>query len=200
MYLNNMILNGDEIIQYQKEGKIGITPWDEKKVGTNSYDVILSPKLKLYKRECLIKTPEDGFQLLGGNKAVYAALDPRKPNPTEDMEIPEKGFKLCAGQFVLGSTEEYCENNANDIVPMIEGRSSIARLGLSIHVTAGFGDVGFCGKWTLEIIAAVDIILYPYMPIGQLYWIRTTPTERRYKGKYQGQKQVTESRLNQESF
>jgi dCTP deaminase len=178
-----MILNGDEIIQCYSEGKILITPWDEKRVGTNSYDVVLHPVLRRYTHH---------------NRGV--PLNPREKNETEEIIIPTDGYKLCAGKFVLGCTDEYCENKANDIVPMIEGRSSVARLGLSIHVTAGFGDVGFCGRWTLEIIAAEDIIIYPRMPIGQLYWIRTNKTTRAYKGKYLGQLAATESRLNQEKF
>lgn len=178
-----MILNGDEILEYHANGKIAITPWDEKRVGTNSYDVVLSPKLKRYT-----------------HYGHGVALDPRQSNPVEEFDIPSNGFLLRASQFVLGATNEYCENLTNDLVPMIEGRSSIARLGLTIHSSAGYGDVGFCGNWTLEITAAEDIIIYQYMPIGQLYWVRTTPTERKYKGKYQGQMQVTESRLNQEKF
>jgi dCTP deaminase len=77
---------------------------------------------------------------------------------------------------------------------MIEGRSSIARLGLTIHITAGFGDVGFCGKWTLELTAAQSIMIYPRMPIGQLYWIWTSKTTRKYKGKYQDQKETMASK------
>lgn len=178
-----MIVNGDEIIKYHAEGMIGIDPWNESRVGTNSYDVVLNKTIKRYTH-------------FGRD----VPLNPRDKNPVEDLIIPESGYKLCAGKFVLGSTYEYCENHSDHLVPMIEGRSSIARLGLSIHVTAGFGDVGFCGRWTLEIVAAEDIIIFPHMPIGQLYWIKTASTTRRYSGKYLGQKDTTESRLSQEKF
>ena len=171
------ILNGDEIIQAYKDGKIVIDPWDEKKVGANSYDVTLLPKLKVYNR---------------------VILDPRVKNPTRDIEIPEKGYLLKKGDFYLGSTLEYNANKSNDIVPMLEGRSSVARLGLTIHITAGFGDIGFCGRWTLEIVPAMDIWVYPGMPIGQLYWVRTNPTDRCYKGKYQDQKDIIASKLHME--
>ena len=169
-----MILNGDEIIEAQKTGKIRIDPWDEKKVGSNSYDVCLLPTLKYYSSNI---------------------VDPRIQNQTNEIAITEKGLLLEAGKFFLGSTNEYNFNYANDLVPMLEGRSSIARLGLTIHVTAGFGDLGFCGRWTLEIIPAIDIIVYPYMPIGQLYWLRTNKTHRHYHGKYQNQEFVQESKL-----
>jgi dCTP deaminase len=169
-----MILNGDEIIEAHNTGKIKIDPWDEKKVGTNSYDVTLLPTLKYYR---------------------YGTLDPRTKNLIVEMTIPETGLLLEKGTFWLGSTYEYNSNISNDLVPMLEGRSSVARLGLTIHVTAGFGDIGFCGRWTLELIPAVSIVVYPYMPIGQLYWIRTRPTTRQYHGKYQNQTEVQESKL-----
>ena len=169
-----MILNGDEIRGAILNGSIKIDPFDEKKVGTNSYDVTLLPTLKYYR---------SGY------------LDPRTNNLVVEMAIPETGLLLEKGTFWLGSTFEYNSNIANDLVPMLEGRSSVARLGLTIHVTAGFGDVGFCGRWTLELIPAVSIVVYPYMPIGQLYWIRTSPTHLRYHGKYQNQTEVQESKL-----
>ena len=173
-----MILNGDEIIEAYRSGRIEIDPWDEKRVGTNSYDVVLLPILKYYQS---------------------AYVDPRIKNNIIEMTIPETGLLLEKGTFWLGSTFEYNSNVANDLVPMLEGRSSIARLGLAIHVTAGFGDLGFCGRWTLELIPAVSIVVYPYMPIGQLYWVKTAPTSRQYHGKYQNQTEVQESKLYTEN-
>ena len=184
-----MILNGDEIISYKQRGLIDITPWDEKRVGPNSYDVILHPTIRSYR----MRTPADR-----SNPYLVSVLDPRRTNQTIEITIPKDGYVLRKGEFVLGATEETCSNNADDLVPMIEGRSSIGRLGLTIHVTAGFGDLGFCGRWTLEMVAAFDIILIPYMPIAQLYWIRTNPTKRKYCGKYQGQVGAEPSKIHQE--
>jgi len=169
-----MILNGDEIIDYHNRGLIKIDPWNEKVIGTNSYDVRLGDTLTIYDEEW---------------------LNPRKENRSHQEKINESGWAMKAGDFVLGHTMEYNENFADDIVPMIEGRSSIARLGLTIHVSAGFGDVGFCGHWTLEIQAARNIVIYAGMPIGQLFWVRTAKTERRYKGKYLGQRGAVPSKL-----
>jgi len=190
-----MILNGDEIIDRHDASDIEIEPWDLKKVGANSYDVMLHPVLKAYKRYNIINDEDNPYYLMDNDFSDKFIIDPKKNNELIEFTIPERGFLLRRGQFVLGATNEINKNNATDIVPMIEGRSSIARLGLSIHVTAGFGDVGFCGRWTLEITAAENIVLYPYMPIGQLYWIRTNSTTRRYKGKYQGEAEATGSKL-----
>jgi dCTP deaminase len=158
-----MLLNGDEIIARHNSGDIEIIPWDEKMVMTNSYNVRLHPMLREYE---------------------FSMVDPREKNPTRDIEIPEDGMILEKGRFLLGATEEINNNHANDLVPFLDGRSSIGRLGLMIHITAGAGDVGFCGRWTLEIVAAIDVKIYRLMPIGQLKWFRTTPTARRYTGKY----------------
>ena len=172
-----MILNGDEIIKYHDQGLIGIDPWDLNKVGVNSYDVCLDSKLLKYRNRI---------------------LDPRCKNDTKEIIIQPHGFMLEPGMLVLGSTKEYCTNKANNLVPMIEGRSSIGRLGISIHVTAGFGDIGFCGKWTLEIFCVIPVILYDNMPIGQLYWIKTEPSSRHYSGKYHNQAGPLESCLYKE--
>lgn len=169
-----MILNGDEIIAYHERGLIGVDPWDVKRVGTNSYDVCLYPKLKRY---------------------ICSVIDPRRENPIEEIEIPPEGFLLKRGEFVLGGILEYCDNRADDLVPMIEGRSSVARLGLFVHLVAGRGDVQYSGRWTLEIMAAQDIFLYPKMPIAQLFWIKTSPTSRAYHGKYQACYEIAPSKL-----
>lgn len=172
-----MILNGDEIQKAYDQGLIVINPFDPKRIGPNSYDVVLDDTLLFYEDD---------------------VLDPRRENPTRKIKIPESGYVLSPGDFALGSTFEQVRNDANHLVPMIEGRSSIARLGLAVHVTAGFGDLGFCGKWTLEFSAAKSVRIYPRMPIAQLYWIQTNPTTRQYKGKYQGQNAVTASRIERE--
>lgn len=163
-----MILIQSEIISRLQQGDISISPFNAGDLGTNSYDVHLGHELMEY--------------VLG----PCGTLDPARDNPTSRFHIPQMGYRLVPGDFVLGSVAEDMELRANDLIPMIEGVSSLARLGLSIHQTAGFGDVGFSGKWTLELSCLKPIRLYPGMRIGQVYWIRCAPSEVRYSGRYQG--------------
>jgi dCTP deaminase len=187
-----MLLNGDEIIEYHNKGLIKIDPWDPTKVGSNSYDVCLYHKIKIYGKAS-IWVPLN--RLICEYNII---LDPHKDNATTELEIPYDGLVIPKNKLILGGTNEVTESHASDLVPMIDGRSSIGRLGLMIHLTAGRGDIGYCGRWTLEIVAAEDVIIYPLMPIAQLSWVKTQSTTRRYQGHYQRETNITESRLHQE--
>ena len=141
-----MILTGKEI--EQRLGKdIIIDPFKIDLVNPNSYNLRLHDELLVYEN---------------------VELDMRKNNPTKLLKIPESGLLLEAGKLYLGRTLEYTETH--NLVPMLEGRSSIGRLGMSIHITAGFGDVGFCGFWTLEIHALQPIKIYPYVEVCQIFY------------------------------
>jgi len=144
-----MILSDKEILKAIDEGAILIEPYDRSCLGTNSYDVHLSQHLATY---------QDPI------------LDARKHNPTEHFEIGEEGFVLQPGILYLGSTLEYTETHTT--VPFLEGKSSVGRLGIDIHATAGKGDVGFCNHWTLEISCVHPVRVYAGMPIGQLIYFR----------------------------
>jgi dCTP deaminase len=101
---------------------------------------------------------------------------------------------LNPGRLYLGRTVEYTETH--NAVPMLEGRSSVGRLGLFIHVTAGFGDVGFKGYWTLEIFCVQPIVIYPEVEICQIYYHEVSPDHSEYSsGKYQGNKEIQASML-----
>ena len=142
-----MILSDKAILTSIKEGKIVIEPFRPECLGTNSYDVHL-----------------------GKHMAVYTnrELDARKHNSIEHFEIPEEGFVMQPGTLYLGVTEEYTETHHT--VPFLEGKSSIGRLGIDIHATAGKGDVGFCNTWTLELSCVQPVRIYAGMPIGQLIY------------------------------
>ena len=100
------------------------------------------------------------------------------------MSIPADGMVLKPDQLYLGRTTERTETH--NLVPMIEGRSSIGRLGLFVHVTAGFGDVGFCGYWTLEMFAVQPVRIYPGVPICQIFYHEIAVTFDAYSSdKYQ---------------
>jgi dCTP deaminase len=106
------------------------------------------------------------------------------------LRFPKKGFVLYPHIFYLGVTQEYTETHAH--VPFLEGKSSTGRLGIDIHATAGKGDVGFCGHWTLEISVKQPVKVYRDMPVGQLiYFLVEGDTQIKYnekKGaKYSGQ-------------
>lgn len=142
-----MILSDKKILEGIQAGSIVIEPFDRACLGTNSYDVHL-----------------------GKNLAVYQdrVLDAKKHNHIKHFEIPQEGFVIEPGTLYLGVTLEYTETHR--AVPFLEGKSSVGRLGIDIHATAGKGDVGFCNTWTLEISCTQPVRIYNGMPIGQLIY------------------------------
>jgi dCTP deaminase len=163
-----MILSDLEIQHEIEAGNIVVEPFRPDCLGSNSYDVHLSRYLAVY------SVPE---------------LDSRKHNPTLEFEIPEEGFVLQPNVLYLGSTEEYTETHG--YVPFLEGKSSIGRLGIDIHPTAGKGDAGFCNHWTLEISVVLPVRVYAGMPVGQLIYFAIqgevrTSYQHKTSAKYQG--------------
>jgi dCTP deaminase len=142
-----MILSDARILEEIEKGTIVVSPYDRDCLGSNSYDVHLGKFLATY---------------------IDDVLDAKKHNTIQHFEIPEEGFVLQPDMFYLGVTEEYTESHAH--VPFLEGKSSTGRLGIDIHATAGKGDVGFCGNWTLEISVKKPVRIYAGMPIGQLIY------------------------------
>lgn len=141
-----MILSGKEICKHIGNDII-IEPFDEKRVNPNSYNLSLSNELLVYRQPL---------------------LDMKYPNETESLIIPEDGLILQPNRLYLGRTNEYTKTD--HFIPMLEGRSSTGRLGLCIHITAGFGDIGFAGFWTLEIFCVQPIKIYPNVQICQIYY------------------------------
>ncbi|MEI7863695.1 MAG: dCTP deaminase, partial [Planctomycetota bacterium] len=124
-------------------------------------------------------------------------LDMRKSNRVERVSIPEDGLVLTPNQLYLGRTVERTETH--NFVPMIEGRSSIGRLGLFVHVTAGFGDVGFCGYWTLEMFAVQPVKIYPGVSICQIFFHQILGDITEYSSeKYQHNRDIQPSMLFRE--
>ena len=153
-----MILSDTRILEEIDKGTIKIEPYDRACLGSNTYDVHLGKWLATYKEHI---------------------IDAKKHNLIDQFEIPEEGFVLYPHIFYLGVTEEYTETHAH--VPFLEGKSSTGRLGIDIHATAGKGDVGFCGNWTLEISSKLPVRVYEGMPIGQLIYF---PVEGEVAVKY----------------
>ncbi len=142
-----MILTDAEILVEIDRGTIVIQPYRLDCLGSNSYDVHLGAALATY---------------------TSPVLDAREHNEIEHFTIPEEGFVLRPDMLYLGVTEEYTETHKH--VPFLEGKSSVGRLGIDIHATAGKGDVGFCNTWTLEISVKQPVRIYAGMPIGQLIY------------------------------
>lgn len=160
-----MILTDKEILLEIEKGTILIEPFDRSKLGTNSYDVHLGRYLATYKDR---------------------VLDARKHNEIDVFEITEAGFCLQPNTLYLGVTHEYTETLAH--VPFLEGKSSVGRLGIDIHATAGKGDVGFCNTWTLEISVSQPVIVYPGMPVGQLIYFKVSGEIENYYNKKENAK------------
>lgn len=157
-----MILSGLEI-KKRLGREIIIDPFDEKALNPNSYNLKLHNELLIYDEEC---------------------LDMKRPNRTRKLTIPDEGLVLDPGRLYLGRTLEYTETDK--YVPMLEGRSSVGRLGLFIHVCAGFGDIGFKGYWTLEVHCIQPIRIYAGVGICQIYYHSIEGNYEKYiSGKYQ---------------
>jgi dCTP deaminase len=140
-----MILTDKTIIDEIAAKNIVIEPLIEANIGTNSVDLTLSNTLLMY---------------------TDHVLDTRKKNAYTPFIIPEEGMILQPNILYLASTVEYTETLRH--VPLLHGKSSLARLGLYIHVCAGFGDVGFRGHWTLELACIQPVKIYPGMKIAQI--------------------------------
>lgn len=161
-----MILSDKEILLEIENGNILIEPFRQDCLGSNSYDVHLGRYLSVYKNH---------------------QLDSRAHNEVSEIMIPDEGIVLQPGTLYLGVTEEYTESHKH--VPFLEGKSSLGRLGINIHATAGKGDVGFCNTWTLEISCIHPVRIYPGMPIGQLIYFTVkgeveTPYDKKRSAKY----------------
>lgn len=140
-----MILTDKTIIDEIAARNIVIEPLITENIGTNSVDLTLSKTLLMY---------------------TDHVLDVRKKPQTAEIIIPIEGMILQPGILYLASTLEYTETLRH--VPIIQGKSSLGRLGLFVHVTAGFGDVNFRGHWTLELVCVQPVKIYPYMKIAQI--------------------------------
>lgn len=183
-----MILCDQDIKSSIQDQEIGIHPYDESSVQPSSYDVRLSSR----------------FQVFRNHKQVV--IDPeedQRPN-MEEIYVADNGvFIIHPGEFVLGCTVEVITNPIY-IVSRLEGKSSLGRLGLIVHATAGYIDPGFNGQITLELsnVANLPIRLRPGMKIGQISFSKMTgPAEIPYgdprlKSKYQGQQGPTVSLMH----
>jgi dCTP deaminase len=157
-----MILSDKRILEEIEKGSIKIVPYQRDRLGSNSYDVHLGKYLAVYEEH---------------------ELDAKKHNTIRHFEIGDEGIVLHANMLYLGVTEEYTETHEH--VPFLEGKSSTGRLGIDIHATAGKGDVGFCGNWTLEISVKQPVRVYKGMPIGQLIYF---PVDGEIEVKYNQKK------------
>ena len=166
-----MILTGPEIqrvmLNPTETDRIVISPFKPEHVGPNSYDVRLGDTLRVYSIGSVPLNPDDELQ-------------------TAAIPVDDSGrWLLTPSVLYLGSTLEYTETFG--FAPRLEGRSSIARLGVKVHLTAGFGDDGFKGHWTLEIEVTHPIYLRPGMRIAQISYQTIRGERKPYKGRYQGQ-------------
>jgi|LWDU01.1.fsa_nt_gi dCTP deaminase len=170
-----MILSGQEIKKRMGDS-IVIEPFNEDHLNSNSYNLTLHDEVMVYEE---------------------VVLDMRQVNRVRRLKIPESGMVLTPNQLFLARTVERTETH--DLVPMIEGRSSIGRLGLFVHVTAGFGDVGFKGYWTLEMFAVQPVRIYPGVQICQIFYHELAGDITNYdNGKYQNNRDIQPSLLYRE--
>lgn len=168
------MLTGSQILEEIERGHIKITPFDKTKINPNSYNLTLNNTLLVYDNHI---------------------LDFKAKNNTNKIIIPESGLILKPDTLYIGRTNERCWTDR--FIPLLNGRSSIGRLGICIHITAGFGDIGWDGTWTLEITAVQPVKIYPNIEFCQVSYI--TPygdTDIQYNGRYQGQIEPTASRSN----
>ena len=169
-----MILSG-QAIRERLGSDIIIDPFDESRLNPNSYNLTLHNELMVYEE---------------------LMLDMAKANRVRRIDMPPEGLVLSPHQLYLARTVE--RTVTHNLVPQIEGRSSVGRLGLFVHITAGFGDVGFCGYWTLEMFAVQPVRIYPGVQICQIFYHEITGEFREYDSKYQHNRDIQPSLLFQE--
>lgn len=172
-----MILSGKEIKKQVDAGNIGIDPFNPDQLNPNSYNLRLADKIVYYDEHI---------------------LDMKREEPFAEMLIPENGYVILPNKIYLARTVE--RTKTDKFVPMIEGRSSVGRLGVFVHATAGFGDVGFEGYWTLELSCVQPVVIYPNVEICQIYFHTLEGAYESYgrEGKYQNNQGIQTSKIWQE--
>ena len=158
-----MILTGPEIIREWRNGRLCIKPFSEDQVNPNSYNFRLGDTLRVYEN---------------------AVLDPRAENPTRAVKLGSDGFVLEPRRLYLANTEEVL--GSCFYAPTFSARSSVARMGMFINLSAALGDIGFIGQWTLQLFALNRVRVYQGMKIGQMMFWRPQGKVDLYNGKYQG--------------
>jgi len=153
-----MYLGAQAIRDGVANGDILIKPYNRENVGPNSYDVHLDPIIL----RVWTNAEQDGIKY----------QDPRLGQRVTSHEIPESGLLIMPGELWLGSTIERA--GSMKYIPVYDGRSTIGRWGVWSHISAGLGDVGFTGTWTLEITSVLPFLLLPGMKIGQVRFSQVT--------------------------
>lgn len=170
-----MLLSGQEIQNRQDKGLL-IDPFSEDRLNPNSYNLSLHHEMLVYEE---------------------VVLDAASPNRYRRIEIPQDGFTLQPNMLYLGRTVEYTETHG--VVPMIQGRSSLGRLGLFINPGGSVGDAGYCGTWTLEMHCVQPVRIYPQMQICQIYYLGLSGECEEYSSdKYQNSRDIQPSLLFRE--
>jgi dCTP deaminase len=170
------ILSGPEIVRQREAGNIVIEPWDPSLVGPNSVDLHLGDTLLCYYGGSRRVT-------LGGRwDSPFEAIDSKSPPPLVELRTryEDNSWLLVPGCLYLGHTAEWTETTG--FVPCVDGRSTMGRLGLFCHVTAGRGDNGFRGRWTLELVVVEPLIVYAGQRIAQLTY-HTIEGDQTFYGK-----------------
>jgi dCTP deaminase len=171
-----MLLSGQEIRRRLANQEISIEPFQENRLNPNSYNLALHDELLLYEE---------------------VVLDAATPNRYRRVEIPPDGITLQPNMLYLGRTVEYTETRG--VVPMLQGRSSVSRLGLFINPGGGVGDAGFCGTWTLEMHCVQPVRIYPNMEIAQIYYLQLDgPCDEYSSDKYQNSRDIQPSLMFRE--
>lgn len=158
-----MILTGKEILAQFQQGKIDLQPFDPHRLTTNSYDLTLGDRFIQYTGD---------------------VIDPAKPNAYREMIVGPEGIVMQKNDFLLGHSVEIV--GSDFFVPKIHAKSSAARLGLFVHVTADLIDLGSHGNVTFQLYATLPVKLYPGMSVGQVSFWKPKGEITLYDGKYQG--------------
>ncbi|MFC8297859.1 PEP/pyruvate-binding domain-containing protein [Micromonospora orduensis] len=158
-----MILTGSEIEKEWARGRITIEPFTPEQVNPNSYNFRLGRTLRVYSGE---------------------TLSPRTPNEFIEIEIPDDGYVLEPGKLYLAHTIEVL--GSDHYAPTFAARSSVARLGMFINLSASLGDIGYKGQWTLQLYTLNRVRVYAGLNIGQMMWWKPQGDVELYEGKYQG--------------
>lgn len=207
------MLSGPEIGRQMSLGTIVIDP-PPRTINPNSANLTLGRSLKVYAAQLRYREWVAG----GGRHPLFVnadvvpdrlpgaarntlrpippdcILDTRLDNPTVDVDIPPEGLVLVPDVLYLGVTGEFTRTRG--FVPRLDGRSSTGRLGIAIHITASFGDNGFVGRWTYEIMVASPVRVYAGMEIAQISYTTIVGDETYYDGRYQGDETVVPSRMH----